>query len=123
MGEIEIQAEILEFLTHHPKVAFMRRYNSMYSSSSKGGKARWIRTVRAAKGIKFKQLDLQGMLVDGRTIACEVKKVGEKPDDEQWQEIHHINSNNGIAFWADSVKMAKEQMDNVMLQISVDDIC
>ena len=117
MTETDIQREILEYLTYRPEIEFIRRYNSGKVKISQGGKSRWFRPVYAAKGVEFKQLDLMGMLKDGRIIEIEVKVPGKVPDDEQWKEINRVNRIGGIAFWADSVEMAAEQMDIALQQI------
>lgn len=110
-SETDIQSLILEALTYHPAVAWIRRYNSATIPTARGGKWRQIQCHRAAKGVKYKQLDLMGMLKGGRTLVIEVKKPGEKADDEQQQEINRVNADGGLAFWADSVESAFAQLN------------
>ncbi len=112
--ETDIQSETLEALTYHPFVAWMRRYNSADVATTRGGKYRRIRCVRAAPGIEFVQLDLMGQLRDGRILAVEMKTPKSKKDktyEEQCEEIRRIRANKGIAFMAISAEDALEQLD------------
>ena len=110
-SETDIQSLMLEALTCHPAVAWIRRYNSATIPTARGGKFRRIQCHRAIKGVEYKQLDLMGQMRDGRLLAIEAKRPGEKPDDEQQKEINYINDNGGIAFWADSVESACTQLN------------
>ena len=124
MNETELRTQILEYLTYHPSVAFVRRYNSAYLHIKTGGKSRWMHTVKAAKGVEFTQLDIMGMLKDGRLFAVEIKAPGKKPqkrDKGQLDEIRFINDNGGLAFWSNSLEMVKEQMANAMLEVPSND--
>tara|TARA_Y100000401_G_scaffold67416_1_gene53959 strand:+ start:2207 stop:2584 length:378 start_codon:yes stop_codon:yes gene_type:complete len=54
---------------------------------------------RAVKGIS----DIIGILNDGKFLAIEVKRPGNKPTPDQITFIENINKNNGLAFVAYSV--------------------
>ena len=45
--------------------------------------------------------DIIGQLRDGRLIAIEVKKPGERPTNEQYEFMRDVVLNNGVAFWID----------------------
>ena len=46
----------------------------------------------------------------GRLVVCEVKRPGERPREDQEAFLERIRLSGGIAFWADSVRMAVEGM-------------
>ena len=47
--------------------------------------------------------DLVGMMPDGRYLAIEIKRPGEKPTDKQQAFLDEVNARKGVAFLATSV--------------------
>ena len=45
---------------------------------------------------------------DSRVVFIEMKKPGETPTDNQWDEIEEIRDHGGEADWADSVDRVKD---------------
>ena len=74
--------------------------------SAKHG-ARWVRYGVGGSG----GADLVGLeRSTGRLVVCEVKRPGERPREDQEAFLERIRLSGGIAFWADSVRMAVEGM-------------
>lgn len=93
MKESDIQSAIMDLLLRHPSVAWA---HVTTSGKIKGRGGHWM-TV-GFPGLS----DILGQLRDGRLLAIEVKKPGEKPTNDQLEFIRTVNDNNGVAFWTDS---------------------
>jgi len=92
-SEAEIQKQILELLERHPTIAWAKRMNvgGVYKSG------RWIDFGFAGCA------DIIGQLRDGRFFACEVKRPGQDPSDEQLAFLYQVATNNGLAVVASDV--------------------
>lgn len=61
-----------------------------------------------AERMKFS--DIAGILPDGRFLAIEVKKKGERPDAKQERYLQMVKDTNGVAFWADCLETVEEEL-------------
>lgn len=102
--EVDLQRVILEALRLHPRVADIERINVLAGRLlGKDGKAgRFVRSCR--KG----NVDLQGMAIDGKKIAIEVKRPSTRMDvsDEQRAFLDAVRAAGGYAGVATSVEEA-----------------
>lgn len=103
--EIEIQRQILDALSLHPRVARIERINVMAGRiiGRDGKPSRFMRSCRSGR------VDLDGFTRDGaRVIAIEVKKPSErnKVTDEQRAYLDEVAAAGGIAGVACSVEEA-----------------
>ena len=48
--------------------------------------------------------DLIGPLKTGRMLACELKRPGAKPDEDQIKFLETMKDSNALAFWTDSLE-------------------
>lgn len=105
--ESDVLAGCLELLTRHQKVAFAFRMNV--------GAAR---TLVLADGVTRERFirfgfpgcsDIIGMLKDGRFLAVECKRPGEKPTDTQQAFLDVVNT-AGVAWWVDDVQQLHERL-------------
>jgi hypothetical protein len=48
---------------------------------------------------------------DGRFLAIECKRPGEEPTPEQWEFIHRINRDGGVAFWTSDLAWSRTILD------------
>ena len=55
--------------------------------------------------------DIIGQLKDGRFLAVEVKRPGNKPTKLQNAFLDMVNANGGLAFWADDVFTVEEKLN------------
>lgn len=81
-----------------------RNNNAGVNRTDKGGRQFWTHT--GLKGIS----DILGVLPDGRFLAIEVKRPGERPTREQVEFIESVRDNNGAACWVDSVDALDAQL-------------
>lgn len=98
--ERDIQSAILEYL--HAKRIFCWRNNSgmqFLPYTNREGKSR-MRALRI--GLPGSS-DILGCLPDGRFLAIEVKRPGNKPTIEQQEFLDNIASRGGVAFVATSI--------------------
>lgn len=95
-SENDIQRAILDYLTVSG-VYVWRQNTGAFAGEHKGKK--WF--VRfGAPGMS----DILGILPpEGRLLAIEVKRPGERPTQKQAAFIEQINSLGGVAFWVDSL--------------------
>jgi hypothetical protein len=64
--------------------------------------------------------DITGWLPrDGRFLGIEAKAPGNVPSAPQWERIHRINRDGGVAFWADDVAACHKILALVMGGASV----
>ena len=98
MKESEIQTKIMNMLKKHPHVVFA----TVTTTGRVKYKGYWI--TLGFIGLA----DIIGQMRDGRTLAIEVKKPGEKPTDEQLDFLDMVQRNGGISGWCDSVEGAME---------------
>lgn len=59
-------------------------------------------TNPSGRPVRFGQkgnLDISGILPDGRKLEVEVKRPGKAPTPEQWDRIMRINAAGGVAFY------------------------
>ena len=97
-GERKIQSDIVKALRASDRVAWCYVTSTGTYRGMRGGSLIRI-------GINGMS-DIIGQLTDGRLFAIEVKMPGKCPSDDQIVFIDRINSNNGVAGWADSVEKA-----------------
>lgn len=100
MLEKQLQDQVLAFLSHHPKVAWVERMN--VGAVKRGG--RYIRFGR--KGM----CDITGQLKNGRRLEVEMKRPGEQPTEDQTMFIAMVNIAGGLAFVARSIDDAQEAL-------------
>lgn len=98
--EKDIQKAIKQFL--ELKGCFVIRVNSGAMTGEYKGKRRFVRFA-SEPGVS----DLVGMLPDGRFLAVEVKRVGNKATPEQQSFIDRVNQQGGLAFVARSIEDAE----------------
>lgn len=96
--ESDVQPDVLRALLNHPKVAWAARMNAgagrfVYPN---GETSRFIRFGFPGMSDIFLQL------IDGRFGACEVKRPGEDPDDDQQAFLDRVNRHGGLGFVARS---------------------
>jgi hypothetical protein len=91
--EKQVLSAVLAALRAHPAVAFAWRANT--GSFEVEG-----RRVRA--GFRG-QSDILGMLCDGRFLALECKRIGERPTPDQEAFLDRVRVNGGVALVATSV--------------------
>ena len=96
MKESDIQSAIMIALGEHPDVAWV------YVTSAGSFRVRGGYMTVGFKGL----VDILGQMRNGKTLAIEVKKIGQKPSTEQYDFIDLINKNNGIAGWCCNVQGA-----------------
>lgn len=97
--ESDIQSAILQLLRAHPRVGWAARMNTGgMEQTDANGKTRYI--AFAFKGCS----DILGQLKDGRFLAIEVKRPGNKPTAEQTAFLETVARYKGVAFVARSVE-------------------
>lgn len=110
--EVEIQKSILQYLTYHPMVAWAARFNSGSARlPAGGGKFRPVE-FNTCDGCS----DILGQLKDGRILAIEVKRPPwTKPTDKhevaQEDFLKKVRVNNGVGFFATSIKQVTFCLD------------
>ena len=103
MRESDIQTAVMDMLGFHPKVAW-----AMVTTSG---------TIRGKGGGRYFHVGFPGLsdilfqTRSGRLGALEIKKPGQLPTKEQLAFLSLVESNGGIAGWADSVEMAKRILE------------
>lgn len=104
-NEHAVQSDIMKALRHHPKVAWIARFNSSnLTVSDDYGKVRYVRS-NTQRGMS----DTMGMLHGGRLFAIEVKRPGVKITEahaHQREFLELIKAGGGIAGFAWSVEDA-----------------
>jgi hypothetical protein len=98
--EAAVQKAVLEYLNLHPRVAWAVRMNTGAMQID-------------GRFVKFGFTgcsDVLGQMTDGRFLAVEVKRPGNKPTDEQKGFLLNVLHFGGVAFWCDSVKMCEEKL-------------
>lgn len=80
----------LAFLQSHPKVAWAVRMNTGMWETDEGRRVRFGFIGCA---------DIIGQLKDGRFMAFECKRVGNKPTDSQKSFLNKVWSNGGVSGW------------------------
>jgi hypothetical protein len=108
-----IQKDILTAMSRHVAVDWAVRMNTgsfeVGRDGDKGGKRR----VRCAfVGCS----DIIGQMRDGRFLACEVKRPGEKPTDDQQAFLDRVNKAGGVGFCAHSVTEALLALDSHIIK-------
>jgi hypothetical protein len=104
--EVEVQADALAILEAHPAVAWAKRMNTgagklLYPD---GKNSRFIRF--GFPGLS----DIIGQLRAGRFLACECKRKGEKPTDDQNAFLDTVNAAGGLGFWIDEPAQIYEHL-------------
>jgi hypothetical protein len=107
--EKSVQASVLEWLNTVPGVKAWRQNTGAqtfeYKSRRTGlTKKRFIRFGEPGQG------DVTGIGPHGVRIEIEIKRPGKYPDFYQRSWMGFINDHGGIAFWADSLRSAVEQL-------------
>jgi hypothetical protein len=106
--ESQIQRAILEYLRHHPKVAFAGRFNRGAVAASYRGRTSFVRFNTVA-GFP----DIHGLLRDGRALYVEVKRPGARPTEAQQQFIEQAVLAGAVAIVATSIKDVQAVLDAV----------
>lgn len=91
--ESDIQSAAMDLLLRHPKVAWAFVTTS---GTLKGRNGHWMKL--GFPGIS----DIIGQLRDGRLLAIEVKKPGEKPTQLQVEFLQLVEGNKGVSGWVNS---------------------
>lgn len=98
MTEREIQNAVMDVLGRHPLVAWVYVISVGTYRGHSGG-----RPIK----IGFPgQADIMGQMKDGRILAIEVKKPGQKPRADQYEFLQLVSRHNGLAGWCDSAESA-----------------
>jgi len=101
--ERDIQKQILEWLNLWG--AFAVRTNSGAFVGEHKGKKRFVRFTNR-KGCS----DILAVLLDGRFMACEVKRPGEKPTDDQRQFLRDVEHRGGLGLWVTSLDQLRSDL-------------
>jgi hypothetical protein len=99
--EAQIQDAILRLLAIHPDVAWAKRFNTgshVVEGTTKAGR----KTRRFIRYAFLGCSDILGQLADGRFLAIECKRRGNKPTDEQSAFLETVNAAGGLALVARS---------------------
>ena len=99
--EADIQRAILEYLNLHPRVAWAVRMNTGAMKID-------------GRFVKFGFTgcsDVLGQMTDGRFLAVEVKRPGNKPTEDQHSFLRNVQHYGGVGFWCDSVKSCEEKLN------------
>ena len=92
-SEAQILKAILQLLRRHPKVALCWRQNSgTFQERGRDGSVRYIR-ANTQRGMS----DIMGALMDGRTLAIEVKSRAGKMRPGQEEFLAQIRAAGGVA--------------------------
>ena len=94
--EREILRDCIAYLNAHPLVAFVFRANTGLVLTPDGKR----RFKAGFKGCS----DILGMLRCGKFLACEVKRLGKEPTEEQQSFLQRVNGCGGIGFVATCVR-------------------
>ena len=101
-SEAEILRAILQLLRRHPKVAMSWRQNSgTFQERNRDGSVRYIR-ANTQRGMS----DIMGALMDGRTLAIEVKSRTGRMRPGQEDFLQQIRAAGGVAGVCRSVEDA-----------------
>ena len=103
-----VENQILEYLINVIKIQCWKNNNIGVFDSTKGN---YRTKTKYEKIYGTGQSDIIGLMPDGRFLAIEVKAPTNKlrPDHQQ-DFIDRINSNGGVAFFADSISVVKEHL-------------
>lgn len=101
--ESDIQKACLDYLAM--RGIFAWRQNQGAIPLADGG----FRRFNGMKG----QSDIIGICPDGRFLAIEVKRPGNKPTEDQWQFIENIQKHGGVAMWVRSVDEMEADLKEV----------
>ena len=102
-SEAEILKAILQLLRRHPKVALCWRQNSgTFAERNRDGTTRYIR-ANTQRGMS----DIMGALMDGRTLAIEVKSRTGRMRPGQEEFLQTIRQAGGVAGVCRSVEDAQ----------------
>ena len=93
--ESQIQKTILDFIKRNKILCFKHRNVGIYKKATNS----YIPLAYGEKGIS----DIIGCLPDGRFLAIEVKRQGNKPSIEQADFLKRVNMMGGIGFVAYSL--------------------
>ena len=92
-SEAEILRAILQLLRRHPKVALCWRQNSgTFAERNRDGSVRYIR-ANTQRGMS----DIMGAMMDGRTLAIEVKSRTGRMRPGQEEFLQQIRAAGGVA--------------------------
>lgn len=108
-SEAEILRAILAMLRRHPKVALCWRQNSgTFQERNRDGTTRYIR-ANTQRGMS----DIMGALMDGRTLAIEVKSRTGRMRPGQEEFLQTIRQAGGVAGVCRSVEDAQKLLEDV----------
>ena len=106
-SEAEILRAILQLLRRHPKVALCWRQNSgTFQERNRDGTTRYIR-ANTQRGMS----DIMGALMDGRTLAIEVKSRTGRMRPGQEEFLQQIRDAGGVAGVCRSVEDAQKLLE------------
>ena len=95
--ESHIVKSCLAYLNAHPRVAWAVRMNTGAFVIPGAHRPRFFRA--AFKGCS----DIIGQMKDGRFLACECKRLGKKPTNEQQAFLDTVNRHGGLGFVAHGI--------------------
>ncbi len=102
--EVDRQSQIIAYLQRHPGVAFLIRINSG-GRRVHGRRWLWFYTLYS-RGAETKPgtgvPDIIGMLRDGRFLAIDVKRPGEKATEDQERFLAMVAKAGGVSGTAES---------------------
>lgn len=105
--ESDLLAGALRALALHPRVKWVCRMNSgAMRVKDSNGRQRFVR-FHTMPGMS----DIIGQMRDGRFIAIEMKRPGEKPTDDQRAFLELVRAGNGVAGVANDAAMAMAIVD------------
>lgn len=110
MTESEIQTDIVKMLCEHPRVAWVMVVTTG-KFKVKGGYVTVGHYITEDQRRLTGMSDIIGQMRDGRVLVVETKKPKEVPTVEQYEYMELVNSNGGLGFWADSVRMAMQWLE------------
>ena len=106
-SEAEILKAILQLLRRHPKVALCWRQNSgTFQERNRDGSVRYIR-ANTQRGMS----DIMGAMMDGRTLAIEVKSRTGRMRPGQEEFLQQIRAAGGVAGVCRSVEDAMKLLE------------
>ena len=106
-SEAEILRAILQLLRRHPRVAMCWRQNSgTFQERNRDGSVRYIR-ANTQRGMS----DIMGALMDGRTLAIEVKSRTGRMRPGQEEFLQQIRAAGGVAGVCRSVEDAQKLLE------------
>lgn len=105
-SESQVLRACLELLQRHPKISFAWRANAGAMQNPRG---QWVKF--GFKGMP----DLMAVTKSGKFLACEVKRPGERPTEEQLFFLYNVVPNTAYAYWTWDAAMLKRYLDQLVV--------